>query len=336
MEADERPASAVVAEGLEKRAAAYNFFQAVQLILRTNPGRKQPGEKGPFSKEVVRFRANASLGFPRGDIERVEEQRHPGFPPFMMDVNFLGIYGPSSPLPSFYTEDLLGKSDEENPARHFLDLFHHRFISFYYRSWHKYRYSLHFQKRGRDAFSKNLLSLIGLHDDKVIAGLDLDRDRLVPLVGLMIAPARSKETLEKVISAYFGGISVEIQQFVAERVTIDRSQRNAIGLENCFLGKDVLLGKNVTTITDSIQVLVGPVGYADYMQFLPGKRAHRALRSLVTLLCKDAISYSFKMKIKTDAVPKLKISKNNDCGLGWNTWLGIPKVNEFTVSQAGQ
>ena len=61
----------------------------------------------------------------------------------------MGLYGPSSPLPNHYTEDVLWASADEDAARSFLDLFNHRLISLVFRAWEKYRQPFRFAQSGR-------------------------------------------------------------------------------------------------------------------------------------------------------------------------------------------
>ena len=55
------------------------------------------------------------------------------------------LFGGSSPLPAFYSEQALGDSEDGNPTRNFLDLFHHRLQRLMLPIWRKYRYRASFQ-----------------------------------------------------------------------------------------------------------------------------------------------------------------------------------------------
>jgi len=89
------------------------FYPLVHLLLGARD-QAAPGGTGPPSREAIRFRAAASLAFAPGDIaevEEIEEPPAPWEPPrrlHRITVNFLGLYGPSSPLPNHVTEETEG------------------------------------------------------------------------------------------------------------------------------------------------------------------------------------------------------------------------------------
>jgi adenosine deaminase len=74
---------------------------------------------------ILRFRAAATLGFPAHEIASVqweaglEEGRR-----LTLTVPFLGLYGPASPLASFYTERLLGSDQAGRNLQDFLDIYY--------------------------------------------------------------------------------------------------------------------------------------------------------------------------------------------------------------------
>src|SRR5262245_320548 len=93
---------------LLKHCQRFSFFQAVRLLEQSCASRVPVGQLGPVSQEVIRFRPHASFAFPPSDIEALEAiHNESDFPLFLMTVTFLGLYGSDSPLPEFYTEEIL-------------------------------------------------------------------------------------------------------------------------------------------------------------------------------------------------------------------------------------
>src|SRR6185436_577784 len=96
------------------------------------------GHLGKPGDEAVRFGCNPSLAFPPGDIEELEK-RADG--PWRMTVNFMGLVGHMGVLPHHYSRTVLGRERARDHALlDFLDVFHHRLISLFYRAWERYRF----------------------------------------------------------------------------------------------------------------------------------------------------------------------------------------------------
>ena len=151
--ADKNRTTSIKTEKVFKQPGqAVSFFQTVQLLLKSAPAAVTPGNRGPLTKEHIVFRSNASLAFPVREVEEIEYDNdiHCHLPKVRVTVNFMGLYGPSSPLPDHYTEEILFSGKEDSDSRRFLDIFNHRYISFFYRCWEKYRYPLQYKEGATD------------------------------------------------------------------------------------------------------------------------------------------------------------------------------------------
>ena len=126
------------------------FFQAVRYLERA-PGAPRVGREGPASKEVLRLRPSLSLAFAPSDIEGAESLPATAERPARarLTTRFLGLYGVTSPLPTHYSERLWENVTHEGQTRlrEFLDIFHHRLLSFLYRSWTRHHYIVEYLER---------------------------------------------------------------------------------------------------------------------------------------------------------------------------------------------
>ena len=171
---------------MRKNPWSFDFFQAVFLLRRFQEDVVEPGFLGPPSKESVRFTARNSLNFPASQIQEIAgaDRARPSsrsetnsdaalsiIPE--MEVNFIGLQGPSGVLPNFYTQlinDLDREKDnpEKDSFKAWLNLFNHRLTSLFYRTWVKYRPSVVMQSDfnirpgGFDPFTEANLSIIGM------------------------------------------------------------------------------------------------------------------------------------------------------------------------------
>jgi len=91
---------------LLKHGHEFSFFQAIRLLRLINPS---GSESQAFSESCdhISVVPHLSLGFPASDLEKIEELEGNHPPRYKITANFLGLYGSSSPLPTWYTEELL-------------------------------------------------------------------------------------------------------------------------------------------------------------------------------------------------------------------------------------
>ena len=80
-----------------KEGHSFNFFQAVYLLEKLLC-QEHAIESGDFL-ERIRFITNNSMAFPASDIVRVEQRSKDQI--ITMYLSFMGLYGISSPLPSY-------------------------------------------------------------------------------------------------------------------------------------------------------------------------------------------------------------------------------------------
>jgi len=319
------------------RGRQFDFYQAVRVLLALHPDAATPGRHGQLSSEAVRFCANPSLGFPASDVESVVRETASGaaLPPYAMTVNFLGLIGPASPLPAYYTEEVIRADADTAMARHFLDMFHHRLTSFVYRSWEKYRYILQYRPGARDPFSNRMFALIGLGHAQLRKDSQIEWARLLPYLGLIGMKVRSASLLSGVVSHYFGNVPVRVQQYVRHKTTIDPMQRNRLGVVNCALGVSSMLGEKVYDVNTKFKLRIGALEFAAYREFLPGGRDYAALRELVAFTLVDHFEYDVELLLRADDVPRTTLAQDNPCRLGYSTWLGDVRKGTVKVVQTG-
>lgn len=309
-------------EKLLSGGSGYSFFQAVRLLESLVPGAARVGRQGPAARECIRFKADLSLGFPSSDVAAIRRMERPGAedPRFELTATFLGLYGPASPLPSFFTEELFDEPDE-SITREFLDLFHHRAFSLFYRAWEKYRYPMRFEAGGTDPISRWLFQLIGLDEAYRKEAHAIPPVRLLAYAGLLTQRPRSAAALRGMLADFFDGVPVAVTQCVERMIEIPRDARNVLGARNCELGGDLSLGDRVLDAGATFEVALGPVGIEEFLTFLPpGENAAR-LRQLVDVFDTDARDARIALRLKREEVPRLELAGRTAL-LGWSTWLG--------------
>src|SRR5438046_10737079 len=102
-----------------------SFFQLVQMLERHYGPAAGLGGPGPAASELIRLRPDPSLAFPSGDVASLEQVTDSP-DRFLITTTFLGLYGTTSPLPRFFSEQILWcqQHADGETRRAFLDLVH--------------------------------------------------------------------------------------------------------------------------------------------------------------------------------------------------------------------
>jgi type VI secretion system protein ImpH len=348
-----------VEERLYAEPFAFDFFQAVRLLERLEPGRVPVGRGGPPRAEVVRFRAHTSLTFPPSPIFDLERPT-PALPVPAMTVAFLGLHGPSGVLPRHYTELLLKLAkDRENRGperfalRDWFDLFNHRVIALFFRAWEKYRFYIPYERKEYDnpepdPFTLGLRSLVGLGQPSLRKRLrvahwvetdDGPRERVLARVedlallyygGFLAHRPRNVVSLQALLADYFG-LPTQVQQFRGQWLLLARDSQSSLGAANSRMGVDLVAGERTWEVQSKIRIRLGPLSYFEFLQFLPdrspelSRKAFFLLGHLVRLYVGPELDYDVQLVLRSAEVPRLQLTEAPTLGpgprLGWNTWL---------------
>ena len=321
MATPDRPGSPLT-ERLLARPREFSFFQLVKLLKRETKGALAPGGPGPADRENVRFRPALGIGFPPGDIHALEtvEDGEAGARRWRLEVNFMGLYGPSSPMPTHFAEDFMWAA-EQDAARDFVDLFHHRMISFVFRAWLKYRHFEQFDPRELDAFSRRALCLVGLGTAGMEKGAGLALPPLLRAAGLLADRHRSAAGLEEYLRAHLGLPQLRVRACVQRTARVPRSQALRLGRPSARLGETAVLGERVIDLSGTCRIELGPFDVASARRFLPGSPDLARLVKLARLYVKDPLHIELMLRIPAESVPPLRLTERARLGLGHLTWL---------------
>ena len=298
------------------RVEDYSFFQLNALLQQFRRVYNQTNEK-PLD---IRYRALASLGFPASDIASCHWLEEVNKEFVELTVSFMGLYGPASPLPAYYTERVLQSSDPKHPSRDLMDLFNHRLISLLQICWEKYRYFVRYETNGDDHYSQWLLALAGVDQSLLKNHGCLKWHRLLPLAGVLAGANGSADCMSKVIAHYFGIPKVEFEPWVARKIEVPRLQCNAMGMKNTRLGSDLVVGDQIQDCMGKFHIHLKGIDTDLYRAFLPGGTCFDELVELMQLLMVDPFDYEFWLH------PAQSVSSDRDGAggleLGWNLNLG--------------
>jgi type VI secretion system protein ImpH len=312
-----------VEELLRSEPYRFEFFQAIRLLERMAPDRKPLGRFTNPADEVARLGAFPSLSFPASEIQSIDWPE--GEPPSLA-VNFMGVTGPQGPLPHFYTTLILARLRAgDRTLRDFLDLFHHRMLSFFYQAWEKYRFAVSYERGERDRFSHHLLDLIGLGTLGLQERLAVPDDAFLFFAGILGQRPHSAHALELLLNDYFE-VPCEVMQLVGGWFRLDATTECCIGERSTpseQLGLGAVVGDEVWNQQARARIRIGPLDLENYLDFLPNGSAYQPLRSLLRFWTNEEIDFEVQLILEREEVPRCQLGGEGDSApqLGWVTWM---------------
>ncbi len=309
-------------QDLAEEPFRYEFFQAVRLLERFAPGATPVGRFANPGTEVVRFAAHNTTSFPASEIQSLvlrEDQ------PPLMTVNFMGLTGPMGVLPLYYTLQVAERIRARDVGmRDFLDIFNHRMISMFYQAWEKYRFTIQYERGGRDRFSRYLLDLIGLGTKGLAERQPIPDNSLLYYAGLLAQHPRSAVSFRSLLEDYFD-VPVEIVQFAGAWYKLDaRTQccfdNGTSASERLALG--AVVGDEIWDEQSRVRIRIGPMPLARYRDFLPSGTAYEPLRALARFYSGDELDFEVQLVLERGYVPPCELGREDEAAprLGWLTW----------------
>jgi type VI secretion system protein ImpH len=321
----------------ERDARRYSFFRLIYLLERLAAGSPPVGQLGPVSDERIRLRGDTSLVFASSDVSSVEAHKgSDGTTRARVSSAFMALYGSVSPLPTYFVEQL-ALTDYQGgpqPIREFLDVFHHRLLSLVYRAWTKYRFSVMYRRQGKDSFSRRMFCSVGLDgfkDTEAQPGV-MDRFMFLRYAPILASKSRSARGLDVVLNDLFGSMGVKLEQFVGHWTRIEKPYRNKIGVMNHQLGESLTIGRYVYDGSGRFTIVLGPLGYDEYLSFLPGGHRRPMLRGVVDSFTRGMYDVMLELHVQTEAAPRFQLGSPRAATLKRTAWLGGTGGGEFVIT----
>ncbi len=310
-------------EVLEDETFRMEFFQAVRLLQRMEQGRSPVGYFLPPGSEAVRFTVRNSLAFPPSQLYSLERGKDGQLE---MVVQFMGVCAAVTVMPHAYTEYLLLLvKNKDHAMADFFDLFNHRMISLFYRGWEKFRFFIGYEAGREDNLTPRILDFLGLGTAGLRERTVLPDEAYMAYSGLLSRHTRTAGGLRQILEDYFG-VSVTIVQFAGTWRFLPReNQTEFTGANRASerLGIGTVVGSEVWDHHGRIRVQIGPLGFDEYVNFLPGASAHRELEGWVRFYSSGKYEAEVQLILKKGEAPACELGLRGPSGprLGLASWL---------------
>ncbi len=306
-------------EKIKPAVTKYSLSQGVRVVL-THLHDLYPKETPQILYERLRFKSNPSLSFAKSEISKIEFIETSKGKNVEMTLNFLGLFGAASPLPSHYCEMVLDSADGDEVLKDFLNLFNHHLQKMLYPIWERQRYYIQYQSGLEDKFSKYMLSILGLYSETQVKSSNLNFQKLLPYIGLLSMRQKSAGTLTSILRHYLGHDELKIVQCIEMNEAIPSWQLGSLGEKNCTLGSDSLMGESVRTKGSKFQILLENISFDGlYKYSLHGEKMGE-LQELINLALNEPLEHELCLEIKKEDTEPFELSKHY---LGINCFAGV-------------
>ena len=303
---------------------SFDFCRVVRQLEAEFPDQPRVGSSARLEDEYLRFCQMPSLSFAASTLEAAEPLQRG----IRLFINFLGMFGPNGPLPQHLTDFARDRSrNAHDPTLvRFMDIFHHRMLSFFYRAWAINQKSVDFDRPGESRYANYFGSFFGI-------GMPSLRDRdsvpdcaKIHFSGRLSAQTHNAEGLEAIVEDFFR-LPTQIQEFTGFWMKIPPENQCRLGEspETGSLGINAIAGSQKYEAQLKFRIRMGPMELQDLHKLLPIAENFKRLKDWVLNYINQEFFWDLQCVLKAPAVPGVCLGQQGL--LGWTTWL---KSEPFT------
>lgn len=330
---DDEAALQALLAAVQARPSEFDFYALLRRIDVLRSDQPRTGEALRPRQEALRLGQAPELDFAAAPLQALATA--PGQPPRLL-VRFFGLLGPMGPMPLHFTEFVRERSrhHDDKTLAHFLDLFHHRMLSLFYRAWAQTQPAVQMDRPGQDRFRVWLGALAGAVPSAA-QGSALPPAMLAYHAGWLAGRSAHPEMLSKVLGQVLG-VAVRVEEHVGHWLLIDAQDRSRLGfarnraersaLPAAQLGTSANAGHQVWDRQYRFRLHIGPLDRATFDTLLPGGAAWEPLRQLVQLIAGCDKTWDLALVLREAERPPPRLQRTGPRQrLGVSSWLAPPR-----------
>lgn len=261
---------------LPEEARRYSLFAMLRLLEQLHNSRPRLGESRRAKDDALRLQQIPHLAFAPTDVHTLSNAEEG---PAILEQYSFGVFGPNGSLPLHLTEHAFERRNQFNDRTFsdFVNLFHHRLISLFYRAWANSDPSASYDRPDTDSFRTYLGALMGLG-----TGVSWHRDAISDYgkfsrISQFGPHSRGAAGLEGALGSYFG-VPITIRQFVGSWLDIPDADRCRLGDRSgvATLGVGASLGGFHVAMPKQIRSHGGPAAHRRFPELFAGVGCARA------------------------------------------------------------
>lgn len=304
---------------LTEAPRSYQLFMAMRLLECAFSDQPRFATAATAYAEPVRLAQSSSLGFEAAMLTGVESDGHRQ----RLLVNGFGLLGANGPMPIHFSEYVRDRqrSFGDTTLKSFLDMFHHRLISLFYRAWANAQPTLHLDRPHEDKFSIYVGSLLGIGTAQLRQRDAIPDFAKLHFAGHLSRQNRNAEGLVAALGGFFQ-VPVALRQFVGSWMQLPPdglTRLHSSGNAARQLGISAVLGRKIWNCQDKFRVVIGALSFQQYLRFLPDGASIQRLAAFIRGYAGLAFAWEVNLVLRKEEVPLLRL--NGSARLGWTTWL---------------
>jgi len=301
----------------------FSLFAALRLIERAYRDHPRLGESRRAAGEQVRLSQPPYLNFAPSDVAKFDVGTDTRSGKALLEAHSFGVFGPNGALPIYLTETAYERRRQHNDPTisDFVNLFQHRMIALFYRAWADADPVTNFDRPESDRFRLYVGALMGLGAEAGQSRGDVVDFAVLGRAAQFSSQSRSASGLEAILADYFE-VPLAVGSFVGGWLDIPNDALMSLGgaSPSSQLGGGATLGSGSWQCQHKFEIEIGPLGLAQFNEFLPGSKQLAHLAELLRLYTNEEWSWQLRLLLKGDEVPRTQLGAG--ARLGWTTWMG--------------
>lgn len=288
-------------EALDKEQLFESLHLIEQFLLKSNANL---GTDHLPSQETIELKVAQQLGYEVGEFTTVESKRNQSL---VVMTNLIGLTGENGVLPKHYSELILQRLKDSDPTlQDFLDIFNHRILSLFYRTWQSFQPAVQHRKVSVNEFSswnQVLESLTG--------GLG---DRAIHWGGLFSQPVKSRGSIQACMES-LSGCDVIIRDFKGKWMHLTECEQTRLCSKRLpegqysELGRGASLGRKAWNVNAGFMVEFVAKGQEQVHGMMPNGERIREIKALCKDLLGNTASVEWSLTAQYKHLPKVQLKK---------------------------
>lgn len=296
---------------------APDFLDLMRVHERAKPEMPRIGASGSRAEEIVILGQEPHIEFSATNVNSQSQSRD-GKP--LVLARFLGLLGPQGALPLHTSYDTVHWTNMRDPAfSRFLDIFNHRFLQLFYRTWANARPVVQADRARENQFVAYLGAAVGIGTVATQSRGTMPDFTKLALAGLLSSAVKSASRLEHMIAWMFK-VDVAVEQHIGVWLAIEEHERSSLSKGKCGLGVESLIGRSAFSLSDKFRIRIAVKNLPEFESFLPDGKFFQLLADAVAFYLGHVLIYDVALGLAANHAAPMQLGKFGR--LGWTSWMG--------------